>query len=161
FLPTVKAVMFVLHRIKERIELSCERLGLTYPWWIPAYSTLACIALTVTAFAQRGSDIGSPPVIAAFPLTLAPLAFFTMKGWLAPPWVEAVALSVAVALYLSHPVQPDIAPLLLLISAGEIAATMKSWIAMAIATVDVTILVIASATGHLQSAALYVIGVIL
>jgi signal transduction histidine kinase len=159
--PSVNCVIAVLRRVKERIELSCERLGLTYPWWIPAYSTVAFIAISVAAFAQRGADAGSPVIITALVLTLAPTAIWTIKGWLCPPWIESVALSTAVALYLTQPVQPDLAPLLCLLVAGEIAATMKLWIAMVVATADIGILVVASGTGHLQSAALYVIGVIL
>jgi signal transduction histidine kinase len=154
-------VISLLRRAKERIEASCERIGLTYPWWIPAYSTMAFLAISIAAFAQRGSDTGSPVIIAALVLTLGPTAIWTMRGWLVPPWVEAIAVSIAVALYLTHPVQPDMAPLLCLLVAGEIAATSKLWVAMLVATADVGILAVASATGHLQSAALYVIGVIL
>jgi signal transduction histidine kinase len=154
-------VIAVLHRIKERIEVSCERLGLNYPWWIPAYTTLACIAITVAAFAQRGSAAGSPAVLAALALTLAPTLIWAAAGWLAPPWTEAIALSTAVALYLTHPVEPDLAPLLCLIISGEIAATMQLWVAMIVATADIAILVVAAETGHLHSAALYVIGVVL
>lgn len=159
--PSVNRVIAVLRRVKERIEASCERLGLTYPWWIPAYSTMAFLAISIAAFAQRGSDAGTPVIIAALVLTLAPTTIWAVRGWLVPPWIEAIAVSIAVALYLTHPVQPDMAPLLCLLVAGEIAATSRLWVAMVIATADVGILVVASATGHLQSAALYVIGVIL
>jgi signal transduction histidine kinase len=159
--PSLNRVIAVLRRVKERIEASCARLGLTYPWWIPAYSTMAFLAISIAAFAQRASATGSPVLVLALVLTLAPTAVWTVMGWLAPPWIEAIAVSTAVALYLTHPVQPDLAPLLCLLVAGEIAATMKLWIAMLIATADIGILLIASATGHLESAALYVIGVVL
>src|SRR5439155_15562713 len=111
-------------------ERSCERLGLSYPWWIPAYSTLACIGLTIAAFAQRGAAAWSPAITVALLLTLAPTLIWAVGGWLAPPWIEAVAISAAVALYLTHPVAPDLAPLLCLIVAGESAATMRLWIAV-------------------------------
>jgi signal transduction histidine kinase len=159
--PSLNRVIAVLRRVKERIEASCARLGLTYPWWIPAYSTMAFLAISIAAFAQRASATGSPVLVLALVLTLAPTAVWTVMGWLAPPWIEAIAVSTAVALYLTHPVQPDLAPLLCLLVAGEIAATMKLWIAMLIATADIGILLVASATGHLESAALYVIGVVL
>jgi signal transduction histidine kinase len=159
--PTVGWVSAVLGRVRERIERSCERLGLTYPWWIPAYATAACIAITVAAFAQRGEAVTSPVVIAALAVTLAPTAIWAVKGWLVPPWIEAVATSTAVALYLTHPAEPDFAPLLCLIIAGEIAATMSIWVAMLVATADIGILVVAAQTGHLHSASLYVIGVVL
>lgn len=151
----------LLQRIRERIERSCERLGLTYPWWIPAYTTLAYVAIAIAAFAQRGAAASSAPVITALVLSLAPTVIWFVKGWLAPPWVEAAAMSLSVALYLTHPVQPDLAPLLFLITAGEVAATMKVWVAMVVATADVAILVVAADAGHLQNLLLYVIGVVL
>src|SRR4051794_28654031 len=107
--PTVGRVIAVLRRIQERIERSCERLGLSYPWWIPAYTTMACIGITVAAFAQRGAAIGEPVIIAALVVTLAPTLTWSVAGWLAPPWIEAVFSSAAVALYLTHPVEPDLA----------------------------------------------------
>ena len=151
----------MLRRVRDRIEVSCQRLGLSYPWWIPAYSTLAFVAIAVAAFVQRSSVAGSPAIITALVLALLPTAIWTVTSWLCPPWVESVAMSTAVALYLTHPVQPDLAPLLCLLVAGEIAATSKLWIAMVIATADIAILVVAAETGHLQSASLYVIGVVL
>lgn len=160
-LPTVSCVIAVLRQVQERIERSCERLGLSYPWWIPAYATVACIGITVAAFAQRGAAAGSPAAIAALALTLAPTLIWAGRGWLVPPWVEAIATSTAVALYLTHPVEPDVAPLLLLIVAGEIAATMQLWVAMLVAVADIVVLVVAAQTGHLNSAPLYVIGVVL
>jgi signal transduction histidine kinase len=161
FIPTVGPVIAVLRRVQERIERSCERLGLSYPWWIPAYSTMACIAITIAAFAQRGAAATSLAIIAALVLTLVPTMIWAVLGWLVPPWIEGVATSLAVALYLTHPVEPDLAPLLYLIIAGEVAATMKVWIAMLVASADIGILVVAAETGHLHSASLYVIGVIL
>jgi signal transduction histidine kinase len=104
---------------------------------------------------------GSPAIIAALVLTLAPTAVWTIKGWLAPPWIESIAVTTAVALYLTHPVDPDLAPLLCLLIAGEIAATMRLWVASVVSTVNIGILLVAANTGHLAGAALYVIGVIL
>jgi signal transduction histidine kinase len=94
-------------------------------------------------------------------LTLAPTAIWAVAGWLVPPPIEAVTMSVAVPLYLTHPVTPDLAPLLCLIIAGEIAATTNLWLAMLVATADIGILLVAASTGHLHSVALYVIGVVL
>jgi signal transduction histidine kinase len=157
----IAAVLRRVQNIQERIELSCERLGLSYPWWIPAYSTLAAIAISVVAFAQRGADAGSPAVVIALVLTLLPVSVWMFTSWMLPPWLEASLMSVAVALYVTHPVTPDFAPLLFLIVAGEVAATLGFWIATLVAGVDIAILGVASQTGHLQSVALYVVGVIL
>jgi signal transduction histidine kinase len=154
-------VIGLLRRVQQRIEVSCARLGLSYPWWIPAYSTLACIAITVAAFAQRGGHTASPLIITALVLTVVPTLIWCVRGWLVPPWIEAATTSLAVALYLSHPVAPDFAPLLYLIIAGEVAATMKTWLALLVASVDIAVLIVAAEIGHLQSASLYVIGVVL
>jgi signal transduction histidine kinase len=159
--PTVRGVIALLRRLQGRIELSCERLGLSYPWWIPAYSTVAFIAIAIASFVQRGSSAGSPVIIAALVLTLFPTLVWATTGWMCPPWIESIALSAAVALYLTHPVQPDLAPLLCLLVAGEIAATTRLWIALLVATANIGILLVAAGTGHLESAALYIIGVIL
>jgi len=37
--------MAALLLVQERIERSCERLGLSYPWWIPAYSSMATVVI--------------------------------------------------------------------------------------------------------------------
>jgi signal transduction histidine kinase len=161
YLPRVDVVTAGLRHVQERIERSCERLGLSYPWWIPAYSTLAAIAITVAAFAQRSAAASSPPVIIALVLTMAPLAVWGFRGWLVPPWIEALAAAAAVALYLTHPVTPDFAPLLCLISAGEVAATSKKWLGLLVAGIDIVILIVADQLHHLQNAPIYVVGVIL
>ena len=154
-------VIGVLRRVQERIERSCERLGLTYPWWIPAYATLAMLVLTGVAFVQRGEAMSSPSALAALALTLLPLAIWAARGWLVPPWIESGLTTIAVALYLVHPVTPDFAPLLYLIMAGEIAATMTLWAGLLTATIDIGVLLIAADTGHLDNVALYVVGVVL
>jgi signal transduction histidine kinase len=154
-------VLALLGRVQDRIEASCERLGLSYPWWIPAYSTMATIVITFIAFGQRGSHVASPAIIVALVLTLIPVLVWMGSSWLFPPWFEAVSTSTAVALYLTHPVGPDFAPLLLLIVAGEVAATLGFWPGVVAAGADITILVVAGQVGHLDAAALYIVGVVL
>ncbi|HJQ42674.1 MAG TPA: histidine kinase [Jatrophihabitantaceae bacterium] len=154
-------MIVVLRRVQERIERSCERLGLAYPWWIPAYSTLAVIVISAVAFGQRSDALSAPVIIAALALTLLPVAVWGRFGWLVPPWAEALFTAVAVSLYLTQPAAPDFAPLLFLISAGEIAATMSFWFGMAAATMNIGVLVVAANAGHLQSLSLYIVGVIL
>jgi signal transduction histidine kinase len=158
---TVRDVLDVLLRVQDRIERSCARLGLTYPWWIPAYSTLAAITITVVAFAQRGSDALSPAIVGALVLSLSPVLLWLFTSWLMLPVIEAAVLSAAVALYLTQPVTPDFAPLLFLIVAGEVAATMGFWWAMGVAGINIAILAIGAQVGDLQNVALYIVGVVL
>jgi signal transduction histidine kinase len=154
-------VLGLLRRVQRGIERSCERLGLSYPWWIPAYSALTCIALTIAAYVQRGALAPSLPTIAALILTLSPIAVWALLGWLVPPWIEALTTTVAVALYLTQPVAPDFAPLLFMIVAGEVAATSRIWPALILSTVEIAVLVVAAESHHLQSAPLYIVGVVL
>jgi signal transduction histidine kinase len=158
---TVRCVLGVLLRVQDRIERSCARLGLTYPWWIPAYSTLASITITVVAFAQRGSHAWSPAIVGALLLSLSPVLLWLFTSWLMLPVVEAAVLSGAVALYLTQPVTPDFAPLLFLIVAGEVAATMGFWWATGVAGLNIAILAVGAQFGDLQNVALYIVGVVL
>jgi signal transduction histidine kinase len=151
----------LLRRVQSGIERSCERLGLSYPWWIPAYSAMTCIVLTIVAYAQRGAFAPSLATIAALILTLSPVVVWAMLGWLVPPWIEALTTTVAVALYLTQPATPDFAPLLFMIVAGEVAATSRIWPALILSTVEIAVLVVAAESHHLQSAPLYIVGVIL
>ncbi len=148
-------------RLQQRIERSCEARGVHYPWWIPAYSTLACVALDVAAYVQRGALHPQATTLAAALIALIPLVVWAARGVLLPPWLEASATTVAVVLFLVHPVTPDFAPMLCMIAAGEVAATSRVWIGLTVATVDGGVLLAAAGAGHLDNAALYVIGVVL
>lgn len=151
----------VLSRTKARIERSCARLGVNYPWWIPAYSTLACVVITVIAYVQRGALHPDPAVAVALALSVGPIVLWAVHGSMLPPVVEAVLTTVAVGLYLSQPVSPDFAALLLMIMVGEVAATARPVIAVVVAIVDATVLVVAARLHHLQSAPLFVAGIVL
>jgi signal transduction histidine kinase len=150
-----------LRRLQERIELSCARLGLAYPWWIPAYATAATVILAVAAVVQRNALFPPTPVALAGLLALGPTLLWMLSGRLLPPLVESLIITVAVALLLTHPVSPDVAPFLLTVAAGEIAATSRLYVALAVATLGIGVLAVATAVGHLDGAALYIIGVVL
>jgi signal transduction histidine kinase len=154
-------VTAALYRLKDRLERSCARLGVNYPWWIPAYSTVAAAVLNVVAYAQRGVLHPEPQVALAALLTLAPVLRWIISGRLLPPWLESITTAAAVMLYLTQPVSPDFAPLLLMVLAGEIGATLRPLTALGISVMYSLVLIGAAETGHLQSAPLYVVGVIL
>jgi signal transduction histidine kinase len=154
-------VTVALCRLKDRMERSCARLGVSYPWWIPAYSTLAAVVLNAVAYAQRGVLHPEPQVAVAALLALAQVLVWIISGWLMPPWLEAVTTAVAVVLYLTQPVSPDFAPLLFMVMAGEVGATMRPLLSLGISGVYSLVLIVAAETGHLQSAPLYVVGVVL
>ena len=143
------------------MERSCARLGVNYPWWIPAYSTLAAVVLNAIAYAQRGILHPTPQVAIAALLALGPVLVWIVSGRLLPPWLESITTAAAVVLYLTQPVSPDFAPLLLMVLAGEIGATLRPLTALGISVLYSLVLIGAGETGQLPSAPLYVVGVIL
>ena len=143
------------------MERSCARLGVSYPWWIPAYSTLAALVLNALAYAQRGVLHPAPLAALAALLALGPVLVWIVSGRLLPPWLESITTAAAVMLYLTQPVSPDFAPLLLMVLAGEIGATVRPLLALGISVMYSLVLIGAAETGQLQSAPLYVVGVIL
>jgi signal transduction histidine kinase len=102
-----------------------------------------------------------PLVALAALLVLGPVLAWIVSGRLSPPWLESTTTAVAVVLYLTQPVSPDFAPLLLMVMAGEVAATVRPLLALCISGVYVLVLIVAAETGHLQSAPLYIVGVVL
>lgn len=143
------------------MERSCARLGVNYPWWIPAYSTLAAMVLNAIAYAQRGILHPTPQVAIAALLALGPVLVWIVSGRLLSPWLESITAAAAVVLYLTQPVSPDFAPLLLMVLAGEIGATLRPLPALGISVLYSLVLIVAAETGQLQSAPLYVVCVIL
>ncbi|GAB2470525.1 sensor histidine kinase [Jatrophihabitans fulvus] len=150
-----------MRRLQLRIERSCERMGATYPWWIPAFTTLATVAIAVASWAQRGAVNAPVSVQLATVLTVSPLVLWCLTARMLMPLVESATTLVAVALFLTDPASPDLAPLLLLIAAGELAAVLGVAVALTAAAVDVGVLVVAAALDHLDNLGVYAIGVVL
>jgi signal transduction histidine kinase len=151
----------VLRRYKTRIEDDCARRGIQYPWWIPTYSSVGTICVAIAALAQR-SGFGSPVLLLGGLLAVTPQVWWLAGARLFPLLVEA-ALSLAgtLVLIVDHPVEPDFAPFLLVISAAEAAATTGVGIALSVAVVDMVALGVLGVEGRLSGAALYVVGVAL
>jgi signal transduction histidine kinase len=149
----------VLTRAKARIEDSCARLGVPYPWWVPAWSTGAGTVLAVAALIQR-RDMPLGLLVPAGLLTLGPLLVWAITGRLLWPWLEAVLVIAGVVVLLTQPLDIDIAPWLLTVAAGEVAATSPLWLALVVTAVCAGVPVVAGVLGHLHSAPVHVIVVL-
>ena len=150
----------MLTRAKQRIEDSCARIGVPYPWWVPAWSTGAGTVLAAAAVIQR-RDMPLGLLVPAAVLSVAPLLVWLTTGRLLPPWVESVLITAGVVLLMTHPMDIDLAPWMLTVVAGEVAATSSIWVALGVAAVGCAVPVVAGVLGTLPAAPVHVIGVLL
>ncbi|MGH3736403.1 MAG: sensor histidine kinase [Micromonosporaceae bacterium] len=98
--------------------------GLEWPWWIPACMTALAVGATVVAVLQR--DPFFPPGLDDLLglLAVAPWVIEHLSGWMPPRWLFAGVVAGATAgMMIVGPVENDMAPLLLCLLAGELAAT--------------------------------------
>ena len=151
----------MLRRYKARIEADCARRGVQYPWWLPTYSGVASVAVAVAAVLQR-DDLAAPLLLAGGVLAIAPQVVWLAGQRLMPMVAEtAVVLAGAMLMMFAEPAHPDFAPFLLVISGAEAAATSRLVPALTVGTVQMAALGVAGASGHLEGAALYIVGVAL
>ncbi len=153
-------MLAVATRLRTRIEQSCAHYGTPYPWWIPAWSTLASTVITVAALVQHRLMPPTLLVLAAV-LALGPLLVWALTGRLLWPWLEALLMTAAVTVLLTQPATIDVAPMLLTVAAAEVAATCRPILALAVTALGCAVAIVAAIAGHLQGAPVYVIGVLL
>ncbi|TDQ00935.1 signal transduction histidine kinase [Labedaea rhizosphaerae] len=150
----------MLSQAKRRIENSCARLGVPYPWWVPAWSTGAGTVLAAAALIQR-RDMPIGLLVPAGLLALGPLLIWLVTGRLLAPWMESVLVTAGVVLLMTHPLDLDLAPWMLTVVAGEVAATSPIWVALVVAAMGATVPVVAGVLGTLPAAPVHVVGVLL
>jgi signal transduction histidine kinase len=151
----------ILKRLKARLEASCARLGVPYPWWMPATSHALSAMIIVAALIQRQAMF--PPALlalTALPLAATPL-LWVIAGWLLPPWLDTLVVTAVVAVLLIRPQAADLAPLLLVVGACEAAATLRFRLAAAAAAPGVAVVSLAAAYRGLVGAPLYVASMVL
>ncbi|QWF77820.1 sensor histidine kinase [Amycolatopsis sp. CA-230715] len=153
-------MLAVATRVKVRLENSCARLGVPYPWWIPAWSTAASAAMAVAALIQRHAMPPALLVLAAV-LVYGHLVVWTASGRMLWPWMDAVLVAAAVLVLLTHPVPTDVAPWLLTVAVAEVAATSRPLVALVAAALGCAIPVGAGLMGQLAGAPVYAVGVLL
>jgi len=151
----------LLRRYKARIEADCARRGVQYPWWIPTYASVASVGLAVVAVSQRGGWSAPIPVAGGL-LALAPqLVWLALRRMLPMIAESAVVLAGTLVLIVDHPVSPDFAPFLLVVSAAEAAATSTVVAALVVGCVEMAALAAVAVAGRLDGGALYIVGVAL
>ncbi|WP_083933123.1 sensor histidine kinase [Sciscionella marina] len=154
-------MLAIATRVKARIEHSSARLGVPYPWWVPAWATAASTIIAVAALIQRYALAPGWLVVAGV-LLYGHLVVWIVTGRMLRPWMEALlAAAAVVVLLLGHPVSTDIAPWLLTVAVAEVAATSRPLITVAAAVLGSAIPIVAGLTGYLESAPVYVVGVLL
>jgi signal transduction histidine kinase len=148
-------------RLRSRIERSAARRGLGYPWWIPVYCSLGSITVTVLAVVQR-SGAGLPAaVVCGGLLALVPQVYWMVTARLLPTYLDALLVTTAVlVLMFARPVDPDFAPLLLVISAAQTGATAPLRTAVVVAVADLAALGVAAGFDRLTGVAVYLVGVL-
>jgi signal transduction histidine kinase len=116
--------------------------------------------ITIAALVQHRA---MPPglLVLAAALACGPLLAWMVTGRLLWPWLEALLITSAVIVLLTHPVTIDVAPMLLTVSAAEVAATCRPLIALGTTTLGATVSIVAAFAAHLEGAPMYVIGVLL
>ncbi|MGH3727771.1 MAG: sensor histidine kinase [Micromonosporaceae bacterium] len=127
--------------------------GVAWPWWIPACFVVLSMLAAVGAAVQR--DALFPPGLAALfaLLGVSPWLFQITTGKHLPAWLFALVVNVSVvALVVRGRVDIDLAPLLLLLLAGELAATEPIRTSIPAAVVSVVLLVGLQLAGAHQTA---------
>ena len=147
-----------LRRFRERLEASIARKGMTVPWWVPGYTTLASVVIAAVAVSQRGASV---PIVLGGLLAITPLLGWLITGDMLPSWLEGLLVLGAVTLLLTHPATPDFAPFLMVVMVGELAAVCPPVLPLAFTAVSIAILIVADLLARLEGSLLYVVGSLL
>lgn len=148
----------MLTRIRTRLEDGIARKGMTVPWWVPAYSAAASLAVAVIAVGQR--DFAWPAMLGGL-LAIAPIVAWTITGDMLPSWVEAALVLGAVTLLLTRTATPDFAPFLMVVAVGEAATICPLPLAIAFPAISIAELGVADILGQLDGSPLYILGILL
>jgi signal transduction histidine kinase len=124
---------------------------------------VATVCLAIVAVAQRGALTPPSPIALAGLLAISPQLIWALTGRILPALLEAAAVWTAVAvLLLAHPSATDFSPLLLVVSAAEVAATSGFRSACLVCVAGGGLLAgVDIAVGPLDGAALYIVGLLL
>jgi len=149
-----------LSRLQAKMDDKDAAKGLVYAWWIPLFCLGGQIVSLVVAFVQRDQLTGLQ-VAAALALVLIPASFMYLSDWWVPWWLDMATGFSAVAIILSAPVggvgAADAVSWVLMFSVSKYAATEGFRIGALTGTIAAGILVLASATDHLDGLAMHLI----
>lgn len=147
--------------IRVRLGDSLVRAGIALPWWVAVCSSSIGLALAGIAIGQRHALL-PPPLLTASGL----LAAFSFLTWvftarIAPPWLRSATVIAAMAILLLRPVEPDFAPVLLVVLAAEEAAIATAATVIPATVMSLAVLAAADWWGGEVGAPLYMVAVLL
>lgn len=147
--------------VRVRLGASLVRAGITLPWWVAVCTSSISLTLAGIAIGQRHALL-PPPLLAGSAL----LAAFSFLMWLftariAPPWLRSATVIAAMAILLLQPVEPDFAPVLLVVLAAEEAAIAATAIVIPAGVTSLAVLAAAGWWGGEAGAPLYMVAVFL
>lgn len=152
----------MLQQFKTRLEASCSRLGVPYPWWLPVASTTLSILFTIGALVQRHALL--PPTLIALALLPLPITWvqWAFTGWMSP-WFDSLMSTFVVGLLLASAPVPvgDFAPLVMVVAVAEVAATLRFRLAAAFAALGVLVVVWASVYWGLVGTPVFLVSLLL
>ncbi len=142
--------------IRARLEGSLDRSGIAVPWFVPVAVVVAGTLFAVAALVQRIGLVPVPLLVLAALAAAASALMWLVTGEIAPSWLKAVGVLVAVALLLVKPVVPDFAPLQLVALCAEMGAIARPAPAVAVTGAGVAVLVTAGIGFGLVGTEVYV-----
>ncbi|HWE90716.1 MAG TPA: histidine kinase [Pseudonocardiaceae bacterium] len=146
---------------RARVEAGLARSGLAIPWWVAVTATGSGAMFGIVAAAQRISLL-PPPVVGLAGLLMIPsLLVFAATGQIMQPWLKSIAVLVAAAILLTHPVVPDFAPVPMFVLTAEIAVTARPALSLTVAGVSIAMLTAASIWTGLIGTPVYAVAVLL
>lgn len=143
-----------LTRLQAKLEDKDAAKGLVYVWWIPIFCVAGQLVSLIVSFVQRDQLTG-PQIAAVLALVLVPASFMWLSSWWVPWWIDMATGFSAVAIILSTGVSDagaaDAVSWVLMFSVSKYAATEGFHIGAITGAVAAAMLVVASATGHLEA----------
>lgn len=151
--------MSVLDGMRRRAEAS----GFDYPLAIPLSCLVVTFGLAVAAVAQRDALVPPGWPLLAGVAAVAPIAWQLVRGTKSARAMALYAVTAVAGtslLLLSPTVEADVAPLMLSMMAGGVAATASLAISIPAVVAGVAVVVVATATGHLADDTLVLFAVL-
>ena len=132
-----------------------------YPWWLATGVMFGSSAVVIGAMIQRQGFTSFGWTTVAGLIAVGDMVLTLALGRLMPPWFVIATTAGAVAIWLSHPVAADIAPMLFTFSAAKLTVTSGvRWGGFA-TLVYVGVLVVAASIGTVGGIVLFVFAAVL
>ncbi|MFI6867288.1 sensor histidine kinase [Nocardia sp. NPDC050406] len=144
----------------SQFRSNVEALPYDYPASTVMLLDVVLLAVATIAMVQRHEYFPHLLPLLAMALTYVTGPLYAFFGVLPKPWLIGGLAITATALFLVQPVQNDLAPLILILAAGEVAAITPLYVSVPLAVAMVGELVFFARIGHLDGALQYGGGVV-